>query len=270
MSQIYNEISHSLISGKSTSVIANGLIKLRQLCTSVYDLNDAGGTALLNKGTVDADLVSDITSKSCKMAALSSLLPTYTESERILILASLPSTLNLLHLFLTASSVPHSTLVSPYTPTPSSVQLAVEGFEKREFRVLCASGTGLWGGLVPRDCHVVIVDEDWSGRQTLQLENLMRKVRPKSVKRVVSEDTIEDHIFRARTEWVSAEIGDTSDAGIDDFGIVGGGNSGFVLGKGLIELRGKLLTEVLKCPEPYRPSTPPAATDTSVGTFLPR
>ena len=60
---VYNKTSHSLILGKSTSVIANGLIKLRQLCTSVYDLSSAGGTALLNKGRVDTDLVSDVCSK---------------------------------------------------------------------------------------------------------------------------------------------------------------------------------------------------------------
>ena len=204
------------------------------------------------------------------MAALASLLPTYDEQERILVLASLPSTLSLLHLFLAANAVPHSTLVSPFTSTPSSVQLAVESFEKGEFRVLCASGTGLWGGLVPRDCHVVIVDEDWSGRQTLQLENLMHKVRPKSVKRVVSKGTIEDHIFTARADWVGGEMGDTSNAGIDDFGIVGGGSDGYVLGKGLIELRGKPLAEVLNCPEPPRPSTPPAVPiDPSAATFLP-
>ena len=251
---VYNATAHSLIGGKSTSVIANGLIKLRNICTSVYDLKNAG-VVVLDKGYVDKELALDITSKSCKMKGVKDILDAMEGDEKLLVLASLPSTLHLLHRLLTSLSIAHESLVSPLTPTPSSVQLSIEKFDKGAVKVLCASPTGLWGGLLPSNCNVVVVDDDWSGRQSSQLHTILLKVQPSNVKRIVAANTIEEEIFSRRIDWDEGNEG--GDAATDEHGILTGGAN---LGKGLVDLRGKPLVDVLKCPNEGEAVFLPSAT----------
>ncbi|GMH48214.1 hypothetical protein TrLO_g876 [Triparma laevis f. longispina] len=252
---VYNSTAHSLIGGKSTSVIANGLVKLRNICTSVYDFKNAG--MVLDKGFVDTERVEGIMAKSCKMKGVKDILDGLETEEKLLVFASNPATLHLLHLLLTSLSLAHESLVSPLTPTPSSVQLSVEKFDKGDIRVLCASPTGLWGGLLPINCNVVIVDDDWSGRQMSQLHTILRKIQPPSIKRIVSADTIEEEIFSRRGGWDGFKD-QGANAVVDDYGIL---TVGANLGKGLVDLRGMPLTNVLKCPNESDAVFLPSASD---------
>ena len=124
---------------------------------------------------------------------------------KVLVLASLPQAVKLIHSFLTSCGILHDYLESPpastatHTPWWLRIQNSLMAFDKIDGpNVLVASPDLLtpWaGGLCPSVANIiVVVDDDWSGQGNLRLERLLQKCALRK-----EEETQLIHLVTAQT-----------------------------------------------------------------------
>jgi hypothetical protein len=273
---VYKAYAHSFLSGKSTSVIANGLMKLRSLCLSVYDNGAAPGTLNFYRGSdKDSDLADAMESKSGKMAALGSLVEGLVgKGKKVVVLASLPAALTQASMFLNAIGVKHDVLIDRggssgdfgcggYIAGQRKLEEFEEGGRKDVIVASVASVSGIQGGIIPTTADsVVILDEDWSGRQDAQMANFIKRILLEGTKleitRIVTEGTIESVLFGDKVNSAEYDVGsgENEEVKLDYTGcIISACNRKtreveLILGRNIWGLRGKTLDEVLSFEKP--------------------
>ena len=275
---VYEKHAHSFLAGKSTSVIANGLMRLRSLCFSVYDNGSAPGTAhFFRGGGRDEDLIEAIESKSGKMEGLANVVEGLLgKGKKIIILASLPAALTQAHIFLNAMGIKHEFMADKggangdfgcggYIQGQMKLEEFEEGGETDVLLSSVASISGIEGGIIPTSTDaIVVLDEDWSGRQDVQVANLVKRTlmagQKIEITRIVAEGTIEELLFG---EMVSSadydvESGADIEVKLDFTGCIVSacnkktGEVELILGRNIWGLRGKGMDEVLGVDKPTR------------------